>query len=288
MKIDKVYYSPEGVVTCSPEGWPEESTYGKWCHDDKENMKKSIAHEAATQKAIASSVPFEDQAAIKAKMWDYNENHDNSPGFYTIEPVEVNLKEQRRYPSAKIGNGHWFDLEPVWADDMPFESRTIARILPKVEKPAPLDRDTPWGGEIPDISASFPQFQKCSFLQDTPTVATDHTVFQPAPVVDKPDEEEIWKHIYIDFRDGEGWKAFSDRMSKVFKIEPLKPVQQPTEWIPVSERVPTNEAEVFVLQNGKIKMDHYCLPVDGWPACWYKTNYVTHWLPISLPEPPKQ
>lgn len=110
-------------------------------------------------------------------------------------------------------------------------------------------------------------------------------VVQPAPVVDKPGKtaSEILFDHGIDMNWTDSW--FYEQAVKAVE-QALH--QQPTEWIPVSERVPDHEDEVFVLQKGKIKTDHYCLPVEDWPGAWYKTSNVTHWLPMSsLPEPPK-
>jgi hypothetical protein len=77
---------------------------------------------------------------------------------------------------------------------------------------------------------------------------------------------------------------------KFARILPIVEKPEQSEWISVTDRLPEDDSDVFVLVNGKfpVRMDHYCLAENDWPRAWYKTSNVTHWLPMTaLPSPPK-
>lgn len=286
MKIDKVYYSPEGVVTCSPEGWPEEPTYGKWCHDDKENMKKSIAHEAAIKKAIASSVPFEDQQNVIKLMYtkysvgvktpeDYVYwKRDLGPGFYTIEPVEVKLIDQFLDKTNTVPQ--WLDLTDSVNIALTHGMRVVARILPKVEIPE-FDPHFPCGPKknIPNTERLIDKVGKAKRVirdADGKAIGFEPFIKEP-PVVEqkqepqKPDfkkfSEEIWKDEYSELDPSE-WSQDIEQYSHAFCQGAeyawrmaSKPAQE-REWIPVSERLPELTEQVYWYND-----DNEQVPWDG-------------------------
>ena len=59
-------------------------------------------------------------------------------------------------------------------------------------------------------------------------------------------------------------------------------------WIPVTERLPEDDATVLTYKNGIVEVQKYEKRRNGW-ICkgwfWSLAN-VTHWMP--LPEPPKE
>lgn len=284
MKIDKVYYSP---------GW---------------------------QLTTVDGIPFENHNDMFLRVQDANmpkgaNKFEIEPGkFYTIEPVEVEILKTCKWHGNRdaCGNETCWDLNECQNSPPLF----FARILPKVEKTAPY-RDTPWGGEIPDTEAAFPQFQKCSILQETPTVATDHTVFQPAPVVDKPAgyTSNVKQALQDKIKQFEAFKTdsrYQSEMEQNAVIVTLRELRyldsmaetvdtQPTEWIPVPDKqtisVPlslipqgaklveayetTNSITVMFGPGEEIPDFHNCDEMGCGSFSHVKYR-------LSLPEPPKQ
>lgn len=77
--------------------------------------------------------------------------------------------------------------------------------------------------EVIEVNIKWPK--PPSSPADIKTVARliEHTAEKESPEIDEEEEQLIWKHIYIDFRDGEGWINFAERMSQQFTIKTRKP-----------------------------------------------------------------
>jgi hypothetical protein len=328
MKIDKVYYSPEGVVTCSPGGWPEEQHYA----DYEAGTFDQISLHAAEEKAIASSVPFEDQKDIFMRIRTANmpkfastfELKENS--FYTIEPVEVEIGYQ--YKPSKDSTD-WIDCHvSVWQEYTNHESkqfgcaRRFARILPKVKKPgtvvltnctmstskieagagdvedglslhdvhvlpAPY-RDTPWGGEIPEDYVAPVVEQK----QEPQTIK-----YQICPkcqgqgIVSKPP----W--IAAEVTEWSSATSVSHTCDVCNGGKIILPyiVPQEREWIPVTERLPSDMDVVLVWSTTTLHPTIAYFFKGDWlyysinQGCFWLKEYphiiINYWQP--LPQPPK-
>lgn len=303
IEVNRVYVDPTGEVRMSPTGWPK---YSDFVQHDKYYWQVN-KYNRADKKAKEESIPFEDRSAIMKRLLHYR---DLPPGFYTIEPIQVKLIEACNCESCPVDASCEHCQKPV----------TLARIVTEEEKPAfqmPTINviDAPYGKRrlrkpAPEASAAFPQFQKCSFLQETHTTATDHTVCQPAPVVDKPDNhtssiKQALQDKIIEFEAFKTDRRYQSEMEQNAVIVTLRElryldsiaeiVQQPTEWIPVSSDIPS--PELFNHKEVDIKLCDGSVIVktipqfdgDFWSEVLYAfitLDRVTHWRK-SLPEPPK-
>lgn len=59
-------------------------------------------------------------------------------------------------------------------------------------------------------------------------------------------------------------------------------------WIPVTERLPEDDATVLTYKNGIVEVQKYEKRRNGWicKGWFWSLSNVTHWMP--LPEPPKE
>ena len=83
---------------------------------------------------------------------------------------------------------------------------------------------------------------------------------------------------------GETVKDMVEKTREIILAEPVACNLSPTEWIPVSERLPKQDQEVIVYDCGVIEPKVYAYHFwdkhfDGWVR-------ITHWMP--LPNPPKE
>lgn len=80
----------------------------------------------------------------------------------------------------------------------------------------------------------------------------------------------------------------SKRYSGRLELKLNATAKQIPRWIPVTERLPEDDATVLTYKNGIVEVQKYEKRRNGW-ICkgwfWSLAN-VTHWMP--LPEPPKE
>lgn len=62
----------------------------------------------------------------------------------------------------------------------------------------------------------------------------------------------------------------------------LARVEELTNWIHVTDRLPANNVKVLVFAQGTIRID-YRTKACKFPMSWMHTGYVTHWLPLIKP-----
>lgn len=130
--VNRVYVDTEGVVRMSPTGWPDmpaTENFTSYQVNGVSAYSYSIAtrlYEEALKKAKEESIPFEDQEtaqelvlhpirkqlAIERQVSEsyiasYGVDHDQlKPGFYTIEPIQVELQHQY----FSIFDDKWYDV----------------------------------------------------------------------------------------------------------------------------------------------------------------------------------